>query len=74
MPVHIIEHCSWPESEVRLTFLQVFQHRLMRFETDNIGNVELLHQYFQQVDIVAVGLTLLIDERIRPKIHRVFLH
>ena len=72
--VLVVESCCQTEREVCLSCLQVVEHLLLVFQLDDIGNVQLVHQQADEVDVIALGLAFVVDERIGPKVPGVLIH
>ena len=43
------------------------------FQLDDIGDVEFFEDQFQEVDVIAVGFTVLIQEHVGPQIPRILI-
>ena len=60
--------------QVSLSCLQVVECLAGGFQFDDIGDVKFLEDEFEQVDVVAYGLAILIQEGIGPEVPCVFIH
>ena len=72
--VGMVEACRQSEGEVSLACLQVVEGFLRGFEADDIGDVQLLQQLLDQVDVKAFRLTFVVEKRVGPQILRVFIY
>ena len=69
----VVEVGIHAQHEVRPALLQVAQGFVGGFQVYGERNVEPLENHGQQVDVVAYGLSLLVQEGVWPKIPRVFI-
>ena len=56
------------QHQVALPVLQVSLCLQGGFQFDDIGDVELLEDQFQEVDVIAVGFTVLVQEHVGPQV------
>ena len=70
----VVEAYGQSQGQVRLSCLQILESLLLRLQLDDVGNVQLLHHHVDQVDIEAIGLSFVVQERIRPEIPRILIH
>ena len=61
------------EHEVGLVLPQVGLGLESGLEPHDVGDVELLENHLQKVDVIAVGLAVLVEEHIRPEVPRIFV-
>ena len=70
----MVEVCFHAKDQVRFPFFQVVESIQGGLKLDDIGNVETLEHHLQQVDVIAIGFSILIEEGVRPKIPRIFVN
>ena len=71
--IGVVEVGIHTHREVCAAFLQVIQCPASRFQFDDIGNVELFHEFPEQVYVIAVGLSMLIQKDIRPQVPGIYI-
>ena len=72
--VLIVEIGIHAQHQIRVAVLQVLQSLLGGFQLDNIGNIQLLENHLQQLNVVAYRNTFLVQERIRPQVPCILIH
>ena len=64
----IVIGCIHAKHQVGMACLQVVEGIAGRFQPNDIGNVELLAEHLDQIDIEALGLALLVEKGVRPQV------
>jgi hypothetical protein len=53
---------------------KVFYYLLLGFQLDVVRDMQLVHQRPHEFDVIAVRLSILIDERVRPQVAYVLIN
>ena len=72
-PVVVVEPHGESQRQVRLSRLQVLEGFLGGLQSDGIGDVQFFHEHPDQVYVVAVGLSLVVEEGVGPQVPCVFI-
>ena len=57
-----------PEHQVRLLVAHIGKRLLTGFQLDDIGDIELVEEHFDQVDVKTVGFSFIVDKSIGPQV------
>ena len=56
------------EHQVRLLVAHIGKRLLTGFQLDDIGDIELVEEHFDQVDVKTVGFSFIVDKSIGPQV------
>ena len=72
--VLIVEAGCQTECEVGLACFQILKDFLLRLETDDIGNIQLLHQSLDEVDVKSFRVAFVVHIGVGPQVAGVFIN
>ena len=72
--VLIMETGCQTEGEVGLACFQILEDFLLRLETDDIGNIQLLHQSLDEVDVKTFRIAFITQIGIGPQVADIFIN